>query len=221
MNDEVLIPKMKRISKRRKKISIPWLNIVIIIFCVLLLICATFVNLDIKHYIIPSDIFTNKNLNINNFIYAFCIIPQIPVVMFITSALGRKMALTCIILYLLAGLFFIPIFALGGGGRYIAQYGVGYLIAYIPAVILAGNILNEKYSFANMIKSAFWGVITIHIIGVLYMIFIALIKHTGTDFIAGWIASQSGLKIVYDLILSFLLILIGKYVNSALKFIIE
>ena len=140
--------------------------------------------------------------------------------MFVCAALGRKMALTSVVLYILAGLSFAPIFGLGGGIKYIFEYGFGYILAYIPAVIIAGLLL-KKYTFPRMIGAAFTGVLTIHIIGILYMIVIALFKHSGAGFIGGWITAQSGLKIVYDIIASFLLILIGKYIHSGVKFILE
>ena len=221
MSEDVLIPKMTRINKSKRKIRIPLLNFVIVIFAVLLLIGATFLNIDIKHYIIPADIFSNKNLHIDDFIFSFYLIPQIPIVMFICSTLGKRMALTSVILYILTGLAFFPIFALGGGIRYIFEYGFGYLLAYIPATVIAGNLLGRKYSFPDMIKAVVAGDLTIHIIGILYMSLIALLKHSGTGFITGWIAAQSGLKIIYDLIASFILVLIGKYLNKMLTFILE
>ena len=141
--------------------------------------------------------------------------------MFVCSVLGRKLALTSILLYIITGLFIAPVFGLGGGLRYFAQYGFGYILAYIPATLFAGRFLNSEYSFGNMIKATIAGVLTIHILGILYMIIIALFKHTGGTFISGWIEAQSGLKIIYDLIASFVLILIGKYLHKGLKFIVN
>ncbi len=42
MTQEVLIPKMKRIDKQQRRIRIPLVNFVIIIFCILLIISSTF-----------------------------------------------------------------------------------------------------------------------------------------------------------------------------------
>lgn len=221
MTQEVLIPKMKRIDKRQQRIKIPMLNLVVILFCTLLLVGATFVNINIKHYFLPLDFFTNKNLTSEDFITCFSIIPQIPIVMFICSVLGRRMALTSVVLYILGGLFFAPVFALGGGIRYVTEYSFGYILAYIPAVLIAGNALRKTYSFKNMFLAALSGVLTIHICGIFYMIIIALIKHDGSTFIEGWISAQSGLKILYDFVGSFVLILIGKYIHSLTKFVME
>lgn len=221
MTQEVLIPKMKRIDKQQRKIRIPLVNFVVIIFCILLIISSTFLNIDLKHYIIPTDFFSNKDLTANDFIYSFYIIPQIPIIMFICSLVGKRMAVTSVMLYILAGLFFVPIFALGGGVRYLAEFGFGYILGYIPAVIIAGNFLKNSYSFSNLIKSSILGVLSIHIIGIMYMILIAILKHQDWNFISGWIQYQSGLKIIYDIVISFILMLIGKYLHSVLKFILN
>lgn len=220
MTEDVLIPKMKRIEKKKKKIKVPLINILVILFCTLLITGATFVNIDLRHYILPSTLFSSEKLLYDDFIYSFNIIPQIPIVMLICSMLGKRMAVTSVMLYILAGLFILPIFALGGGIKYVLHYSFGYIFSYIPAVIIAGNLLKKSYSFKNMILATIFGVLTIHIGGILYMIFIALLKHDGWAFISGWISAQSGLKIIYDLIISFICILFGKYINSVLKFVI-
>lgn len=218
MTQEVLIPKMKRLDKKHRKVKVPLLNFVLIIFCTLLLIGATFLNIDFKHYIIPTDIFSNKSLTPEDYIRQFSIIPQIPTVMLICSILGKKMSATSIILYLLAGLFIIPVFALGGGIGYITEYSFGYILAYFPAVILAGSLL-KKYTFFDLTKATLCGVLIIHFCGIIYMSIIALLKHNGTDFISSWISAQSGLKIIYDLVISFIFMLIGKYIHEFLKMI--
>lgn len=219
MTSEVLIPKMKRIDKKQRKLKIPFLNILLVLFCTFLIIGSTFVNIDIRHYGIPNTLFSNNKLTSEDFIFSFCLIPQIPMIMFVCAVLGKKMASTSVLLYILGGLFIAPLFALGGGLRYVAEYGFGYIFAYIPAVIVAGTFLKKNYSFKNMIFAVLSGVLIIHLMGILYMTLIAIIKLDSMSFIKGWIAAQSGLKIIYDLIASFVGVLIGKYLHSGLKFI--
>lgn len=221
MSEEVLIPKMEKMDKSKRKIHIPWLNISVILLCTLLIIFSTFVNLNIKHYIIPHNLFTSNNLNSSDFIKSIHYIPQIPIIVFICAVLGKKMSLAGIMLYLVIGLFFAPVFALGGGWKYIGEYGFGYLLAYIPAVLLCGNILKEKYTLVNMLKASICAVLTIHFIGILYMILVSIIKQSGIDFITGWICVQSGVKILYDMFFSYILVIIGKYLHIGLKFVLE
>ena len=72
-----------------------------------------------------------------------------------------------------------------------------------------------------MILAAITGVLIIHLCGILYMMLIALIKSNGEIFIKTWVDSQSGIKIVYDIVLSFIGILIGKYIHEFLKFLAD
>ena len=149
---EAMVPRIKRISKEKKHIKIPTLNLLLVFLCVFLLICATFIQLNITHPIIPN-LFSEKHLVKADFFYTYTIIPQVPVVLFIVGLLGRKMGLTSIILYILLGLCGLPIFAIGGGISYITEPGFGYILAYIPAGYFAGSILKDDFSFINILKA--------------------------------------------------------------------
>lgn len=219
-DDETMIPKIKRVKKEKKKIRIPLLNILLVLFCSFLLMVSTFVQFNITHYIIPFDIFSNNNLTKTDFLYTFSIIPQIPAVMFVVGLMGRRLGITSIVLYILIGLFCLPIFALGGGMRYVLEPGFGYIAAYIPAVFFAGSILKSGFSIRNMLKAVLIGVVTIHFIGIIYMLFIAALRHEGWEFIKGWVISQSLLKLAYDYILSLMALLVAKYVNKYIKYLI-
>ncbi len=192
-------------------------SVMLMVFCAFLLTLATFIKFNLTHYIIPLDIFDESVIhNPVDFLKTVTIIPQIPVVMFIGALLGRKYGITSILMYIIAGLFIIPVFALGGGPGYIFEYGFGYIIGYVPGVFLAGTILKNGFTYKNILKAMLIGVLTIHLAGAFYMLFLAGLKHEGIDFIKGYIMAQSGLKIVYDFILSFLMVLVAKYARILL-----
>lgn len=216
-----MVPRIKRVKKEKKKIKIPVLNILLVLFCSFLLIVATFIQLDITHFIIPHDLFSNKALTKEDFLYTFSIIPQIPAVLLIVGLLGRRLGLTSIIIYILMGLCSVPIFALGGGLDYLAEFGFGYILAYLPAAFLAGSFLEEEFSFKNILKATFVGVMTIHFIGIIYMLMVVIFKHQGWAFIKGWILAQSVLKIAYDFVLSFIALVFAKYGNKFIKYLIS
>ena len=218
--DDAMVPRIKRVKKVKKKIRIPLLNILLVLFCAFLLVVATFVQLNITHFIIPHDIFSNKALTKADFLYTFSIIPQIPAVLFIVGLLGKRLGITSIVIYILLGLCSVPIFAVGGGIDYFAEFGFGYILAYVPAALVAGSILEEDFSFKNILKATFIGVLTIHIIGIIYMLFVVLIRQEGWAFIKGWILAQSVLKIAYDLVLSFGILCVAKYGNKFIKYLI-
>ena len=118
------------------------------------------------------------------------------------------------------GLCSVPIFALGGGIDYLAEFGFGYILAYLPAAFLAGSFLDEEFSFKNILKATFVGVMTIHFIGIIYMLMVVIFKHQGWAFIKGWILAQSVLKIAYDLVLSFMALVFAKYGSKFVKYLI-
>lgn len=218
--EEAMVPHIKRISKEKKKIKIPVLNLVLIFFCTFLLVISTFIQLKIIHPIIPFDVFTNHTLTSKDFLYKYMIIPQVPTLLFVVGLLGKRLSITSILLYIFLGLFAFPFFALGGGPHYIMEPGFGYILAYIPAAIFAGSILDEDFSFKNIFKAGIIGVLTIHIIGILYMLLVFLIRHEGWEFIKGWIIYQSLVKCFYDYFLTIIGLIIAKYGNKFVRYIL-
>ena len=209
---------VKIVKKQIEGINFSFGSLLLILGCTFLLILSTFIQLNITHIIIPSGIFSAEKLNFTDFLFTYKFIPQIPMVMFIGAFLGRKFGTISILLYILLGLLVIPVFALGGGIKYFIEYGFGYILAYIPAIFLSGTILKNGFSNKNLLKASLVGVLTIHIIGLLYMLFIAGLCHEGLTFINGWICAQSGVKIIYDFIFSFAVLFIARYVKILLWF---
>lgn len=208
----------KIIKKQIEGIRLSLGSILLTLCCTFLIILATFVQLNVSHFIIPKGLFDGSDLAFKDFIYTYKFIPQIPIVMFVGAFLGRKFGTVSILLYILLGICVIPVFALGGGFKYIFEYGFGYILAYIPAIFFAGSILKSGFSNKNILKATIVGVLTIHLIGILYMLFIASIKHEGWTFISGWIYAQSGIKIIYDLVFSFAGLFLARYAKIILWF---
>lgn len=213
-NKSIMSNESKVIKRQVEGIRLSFGSILLVLACTFLVILATFIQLDITHFIIPKG----ENLNLQDYIFTYKIVPQVPVVMFVGAFLGRKYGITSILLYILLGLFIIPVFALGGGPSYLLQYGFGYILAYIPAVFFAGTILKSGFTLRNILHAVLVGVLTIHLIGTLYMLFLAGIHHEGWIFMKGWICAQSGIKIIYDFILSFALVFLARYAKILLWF---
>lgn len=208
----------KEKKKKKKGIRIGIGMVMLVLFCSFLLVVATFLQLNITHFIIPAKLFVFDTGTIDDYLFSIKYIPQIPVAMFIVGLLGRKFGFISILTYIIAGLFFMPVFALGGGWRYIGEYSFGYILAFLPAAIILGSVIKKDYSYKNIAKAVILSVLTIHIIGIIYMTGLAYFRHAGIDFVTSWIAAQSGLKILYDLIFSYLLVLLSKYARIILWF---
>ena len=186
---------------------------------VLLLIIATFTQLTLTHLYLPLDWmnYIGQNLPENEILQHFTktyrYIPQIPAVFFIIALLGRKFGILAIILYIILGMFY-PIFALGGGVTYLFEYGFGYILAFIPAIFFSGTLLKVKTDFLRIVLLSVLGVLAIHVLGVLYMLFIATLRNAQMDLVSSWISSQSGVQILYDMFFSIVGIYLGRFARK-------
>ena len=202
-------------------IKITFGTIVITCFCILLIVMATFTQLTLTHFYLPSDTFTfisqNKTTEemMSHFSTTYKYIPQIPIIFFIVALLGRKFGILSVVIYIILGLFF-PIFALGGGISYLFEYGFGYILAFLPAIFFAGTLLKGKTDFLRIFLISVIGVIIIHLLGILYLLFIATLRHAPADFITSWITSQSGIQIFYDIFFSIVAVLCGRLARNLL-----
>ena len=180
-------------------------TIILTCVCVLLLIVATFTQLSFNHFIIPADFMnyldSNEDFKLHFFKY-YRYIPQVPVITFISAFLGKIFGAIAILVYIAIGLFVYPVFALGGGLKYIFEYNFGYILAYLPAVIVAAHILKKGFNVKNVLLAALTSVLIIHIFGVIYTLILGIFHNGSSAILLGWILAQSGLKIVYDFIFS-------------------
>ena len=189
--------------------------------CVLLIIVSTFTQVTVMHPYIPLDTlsYLSQDLTdteiLHHFIKKYEYVPQIPVVFFVLALMGRRFGMLAVILYIILGLFF-PIFALGGGVSYLFEYGFGYILAFLPAIFFAGTILKGKPDYLRMLLISIVGVITIHLLGMLYMLFIATLRHAPMDLVIGWIVSQSGVKILYDIFFTLIGMILGSKTRKLL-----
>lgn len=183
-------------------------TIALIFVCVAMIIMATFTQIKINFNIPENTLGTYLK---------FEYIPQIPVIMFTAALLGECWGLMSVIIYIIMGLSpFFPVFALGGGMAYVFQYNFGYIFAYIFAVLIASKQLKGRPSIKNIIKAVIFGVLIIHLIGIIYMAIIALLRQDSIDFIKNWIYYQSVSKLLYDIVFSFIAVVIARGIRKLL-----
>lgn len=213
----------KRISKqlnsfkyKGEPIKITIGTLILTCLCILLLISATFTQITLTH---PTwDIFKyfagNPNYDtFSSVLKTYRYIPQIPVVFFMIALLGRKFGILAICGYIILGMFF-PVFALGGGASYLFEYGFGYILAFIPATFFSGTLLKVKTDFLRIVLLSTLGVCAIHVLGILYMLFIATLRHASMDLVSSWIASQSGIQIWYDIFFAIMAVYLGRFIRK-------
>ena len=95
---------------------------------------------------------------------------QIPSIIVLTFIFKGEVVLTAFSLYLLIGLFFLPVFHDGGSLGYLLTPNFGYLLGIFPLVINIDKInkLNRKIYYPDLLKYEISGICSMHIIGILY-----------------------------------------------------
>lgn len=187
-------------------------TIVVCLLCLLLVIVATFTQVNISHSMPAFDAAGELTfVNVSN-----AYVAQIPTILFIAAVLGPAYALITMILYILIGFFVWPVFALGGGLGYIKSGLFGYILGFILAVIPAGRLLEKKYSLKNIALATIIGVLCIHICAILYCILLALLKVVSFSYVSSAIHSIGGVKTLYDIVISFIFLLIARLVKMIL-----
>ena len=171
-------------------------------FSILLLIVATFTQLNFSHSWFGG---ASKNVLYN---------PQIIVMMFIIYFLGRNYSILTFIIYLIIGLFVWPIFVFGKGIEFLQNYLFGYLLGFLFAIILSGTILNISQTIKARLISGLVGVGIIHLTGFLYCFLLAIFRFIDFNLIFPVFRVVTLNKLIYDLIFVSLLMLIVPYIKN-------
>jgi len=109
---------------------------------------------------------------------------QIPTVIFLTLIFSGELIRNVYAIYIFIGLFFLPVFFDGGSLGYLITPNFGYLIGIFPLISII-NILKNKnnLSFNKYIKYSLVGLITMHLIGIIYLTFLlAIFNNTNLIF---------------------------------------
>ncbi|MEL6496746.1 MAG: biotin transporter BioY [Cyanobacteria bacterium J06623_7] len=101
----------------------------------------------------------------------------------LTACLGGKnAAMLSQVIYILLGLLGLPIFDRGGGAIYLQQPHFGYLIGFAVGAWLCGWLAFQSLArFSTLIASCMAGLITIHIVGIVYLTVMSLVAGLGTE----------------------------------------
>lgn len=186
----------------------------LVAFFTVLLITATFTRIKLINILQPfvgmlhPDFFQDAAA-----LFAFkpyFYIPQVPVLLFSVTLLGAACTMTSAFFYIVLGLTLIPVFGLGGGFEYILQPYFGYILAFIPASLIAGGIMYRNHSVKNIFKAALTAVLLIHILGFFYMALVLLLKHENFSYIMDWLFFESFTRAIYDLLFGFIAMLLAK-----------
>src|SRR5699024_5860049 len=95
---------------------------------------------------------------------------QVPMVLLCGMMLGKKYGLISVIVYIAVGLIGVPVFAGSGGLGSLISPSFGFVLGFIPAVVVTA--MGGKEYLSKMILFSILGMIVIFIVGVMYFSFI-------------------------------------------------
>lgn len=105
--------------------------------------------------------------------------PQAPIAILLGYTLGFPIATISAAIFIVVGIigpyFGVNPFAAGGGLDYYSQPGFGYLLGILAATFVVAKITGEKRTSFRQVAALVAGLVTVHAIGLLYLMGSALI----------------------------------------------
>ena len=115
---------------------------------------------------------------------------QVGAVLLVSCLGGRTAGVLTQVAYLLLGLLWLKVFNDGGGIEYLQKPTFGYLLAFIPGAWVCGQLAFRRFHRAATSTpqleylglSCLCGLITIHAIGIVYLILFRLVNWQDGEF---------------------------------------
>ncbi len=143
---------------------------------------------------------------------------QLPIVVLCALLLGHKGAFISSFLYILTGLIGLPVFANGGGISYILQPSFGYILGFLPCVLIVGRLSSTVSSdIRKYFAASLAGILTVHIIGLVYYILISRLYLGDEINISALIVSLCAASLPKDIALCGAVSAIGARLRKAIK----
>ena len=144
---------------------------------------------------------------------------QIPSIILTTLIFNGKIVIKAFSIYLIIGLFFIPVFDQGGSLGYLLTPNFGYLLGMYPLIKIIDtlNKRNHKVNYYEILKYGILGISSMHIIGIIYSC-IQLLYFKQSEAILYSISKHSLGKVGYHLLMLTPIIFLFKMIkNNKLK----
>ena len=95
---------------------------------------------------------------------------QVPSIILITLIFRSEAVIIAFSIYLVIGLFFLPVFHNGGSIGYLLTPNFGYLLGTYPLINIIDKLNNIKHKiyFYDLLKYGILGICSMHIMGIVY-----------------------------------------------------
>ena len=140
---------------------------------------------------------------------------QLPSIVIITLIFNGKIVIKAFSIYLIIGLFFIPVFDQGGSLGYLLTPNFGYLLGIYPLIKIIDNlnIRNQIINNYDLLKYGILGIVSMHLIGIIYnCIQVLVFKHS--ELLLYNISKYSLGKFFYHVLMLAPVTLIIKIINN-------
>ena len=139
---------------------------------------------------------------------------QIPTIILLTLLFNRKVLFRAFTIYIILGLFILPVFHDGGSIGYLLTPNFGYLLGVYPLIKVIDNLnTRNKINVGNFLKNGFIAIGALHLTGIFYN-FILVIFYSKFNLFLYNLGKYSVGKIGYHLIMLIPLILFIKPIKS-------
>ncbi len=135
---------------------------------------------------------------------------QIPTIILLTLIFHKKVVFRAFSIYIILGLFILPVFHQGGSLGYLLTPNFGYLLGLYPLIKIIDNLNNRnKINVRNFLKKGFLAIGAMHLTGLFYN-FIQFIFFGQFNLFLYHLGKYSLGNIGYHLLMLFPLLLIIK-----------
>ena len=94
---------------------------------------------------------------------------NIPIIILLTLIFSKKVVYKSFIIYLILGLFILPVFHEGGSIGYLLTPNFGYLLGVFPLIKIIDNLNNNNnLNIRTLLFNGFLAISAMHFIGILY-----------------------------------------------------
>ena len=94
---------------------------------------------------------------------------QIPTIILLTLIFHKKVVFRAFSIYLILGLFILPVFHQGGSIGYLLTPNFGYLLGLYPLIKIIDNLnARNKINVGNFLKIGFLAIGAMHLTGIIY-----------------------------------------------------
>ena len=135
---------------------------------------------------------------------------QIPTIILLTLIFDKKIVLRAFSIYVILGLFMLPVFPQGGSLGYLLTPNFGYLLGYYPLIKIIDNLnTRNKINFSNFLKNGLIAIVAMHLTGIFYN-FIQIIFYSQFNLFLYNLGKYSVGKIGYHFLMLLPLLLVIK-----------